>query len=398
MEAHSKFLLALGAILLLGLVTDFVGRRTPLPRVTLMLMFGVLIGKEVFNLIPTLFVDQFELITDMTLVMIGFLLGGKFNIQSLKGKKQQILWISIGAAVITTILVCIGLILIGVPVEIAILLGCISSATAPAATVDVVTELEYKGPFADLLLSVVALDDAWGLIIFSIGLATVTAISGVGDATSALFSVGFDIGGAIILGLLIGLPGVYLTGRIRPGQPMLTEALGLVFVCGGLAIWLGVSFLIASMVMGAMIANFARHHKYPFHAIEGIEWPFLVVFFTVAGASLDLSALKTIGLAGLVYIICRTIGKIVGATLGAYISNATVVTRRWIGIALLPQAGVAIGMALLAASQFPQYHQVLLSVIISTAILFEIIGPIFSRFTLKQVRSHNKQITGKNKS
>ena len=397
MEAHSKFLLGLGAILLLGLATDFLGRRTPLPRVTLMLIFGVLIGKEAFNLLPTLFIDHFELIAEMTLVMIGFLLGGKLNIDTLKRSKQQILWISIGAAVATAVIVCLGLILIGVPAEIAILLGCIATATAPAATVDVVTELGYKGPFADLLLSIVALDDAWGLIIFSFGLATVAAISGVHNATSFMLGVGIEIGGAIIVGLLIGLPGAYLTGRIRSGQPMLTEALGLVFVCGGIAIWLEVSFLIASMVMGATIANLARHHEYPFHAIEGIEWSFLIIFFTVAGASLDLSALKTIGLIGFIYIICRIIGKIVGATLGAYISNASAVTRRWMGIALLPQAGVAIGMALVASSQFPQYQQALLSVIISTTILFEIIGPIFSRFALKQVRSHNKQITNKNK-
>lgn len=390
METNSKFLLALGVILLLGLVTDFIGRRTLLPRVTLMLIFGVIIGKEVFNLIPTLFIEQFELIADMTLVMIGFLLGGKFNFKSLQQSKQQILWISIGAAIVTTAIVIIGLISFGISVEIAILLGCIASATAPAATVDVVTELEYKGPFADLLLSIVALDDAWGLIIFSFGLATVAVISGVYDSTSFMLGVGIEIGGAIILGLLIGLPGAYLTGRIRSGQPMLTEALGLVFVCGGLAIWLEVSFLIASMVMGATISNLARHHEYPFHAIEGIEWPFLIVFFTVAGASLELSALKTIGLVGLVYIICRAIGKIVGAGLGAYISNANDVTRRWMGIALLPQAGVAIGMALVASSKFPQYQQVLLSVIISTTILFEIIGPIFSRFALKQVQNDSK--------
>ena len=283
MDAHSKFLLTLGAILLLGLVTDFLGRHTPLPRVTLMLIFGVIIGKDVFNLIPTLFIDHFELIADMTLVMIGFLLGGKINIDTLKRTKQQILWISISAAVATTVIVCIGLMLIGTPFEIALLLGCIATATAPAATIDVVTELEYEGPFTNLLLSIVALDDAWGLIIFSIGLAVVAAISGVHDATSFILGVGIEIGGAIVLGLLIGLPGVYLTGRIRSEQPMLIEALGLVFVCGGLAIWLGISFLIASMVMGATIANLARHHEYPFHAIEGIEWPFLVIFFTVAG-------------------------------------------------------------------------------------------------------------------
>ncbi|MCK5433151.1 MAG: cation:proton antiporter, partial [Gammaproteobacteria bacterium] len=184
---------------------------------------------------------------------------------------------------------------------------------------------------------------------------------------------------------LIGLPAAYLTGRIKPGQPILTEALGIVFVCGGLALLLDVSFLIASMVMGAVIVNLAKHHEYPFHAIEDIEWPFMIIFFILAGALLDISGLKDIGLIGLIYIICRIIGKIVGASIGSKYSGADPLTRRWMGVALLPQAGVAMGMALVAASQFPDYRQLLLSVVISTTVFFEIIGPVFTRIALRQV-------------
>ena len=115
-----------------------------------------------------------------------------------------------------------------------------------------------------------------------------------------LITVTKEIGGAIILGVLIGLPAAYLTGRIKSGQPMLIEALGIVFVCGGLAIMFDVSFLIASMVMGAVITNLARHHEYPFHAIEGIEWPFMVIFFVLAGASIELGAARDIGFIGIV--------------------------------------------------------------------------------------------------
>jgi Kef-type K+ transport system membrane component KefB len=382
----AQFLLALGGILLLGLVTSTLGRRTFLPRVTLLLIFGVIIGKDLLDIIPSVFSDRFEIIADMALLMVGFLLGGKLTVRSLRKTADQILWISISAAIVTAIIVSLGLIAIGVSNEIAILLGCIASATAPAAVLDVVTESNYKGPFSDLLLSIVALDDAWALMLFGIGLSIVTAINGGGETASPIFLVIKEIGGAVILGTLIGLPAAYLTGRIKPGQPILTEALGIVFVAGGLAMMFNVSFLLASMVMGAVIANFAKHHEYPFHVIEDIEWPFMVIFFVLAGASIELNAIKDIGLIGVVYILCRASGKYFGAMLGGHCSKASKETKRWMGVALLPQAGVAIGMALVASKHFPEYRQILLSVIISSTIFFEIIGPVFSRMAVQRVQ------------
>lgn len=384
MQPIAQFLIALGGILLLGLVTSTIGRRAFLPRVTLLLIFGVIIGENFLDIIPSIFSDRFEIIADMALLMVGFLLGGKLTISSLRKTGDQILWISISAAIVTTMIVSLGLIAIGVSNEIAILLGCIASATAPAAVLDVVTESNYKGPFSDLLLSIVALDDAWALMLFGIGLSIVTAINGHGEAVLPVFSIIKEIGGAVILGILIGLPAAYLTGRVKPGQPILTEALGIVFIAGGLAMMFDVSFLLASMVMGAVIANFAKHHEYPFHVIEDIEWPFMVIFFVLAGASIELNAMKEIGLIGIAYILCRALGKYLGAMLGAHYSKASKETKRWMGVALLPQAGVAIGMALVASKHFPEYRQVLLSVIISSTIFFEIIGPVFSRLAIQR--------------
>ena len=231
----------------------------------------------------------------------------------------------------------------------------------------------------------VALDDAWGLIIFSIGLAMVAALTGIDGHSSPLLMALRDIGGAAILGLLIGQPAAYLTGRIRKRQPLLVEALGLVFVCGGLAVWLDVSFLIASMVMGAVVANLAKHHNYPFHAIEDIEWPFMVIFFVLAGASLEFSTLKDIGLIGSVYVVCRIAGKVLGAGLGAKLGGSGKATWRWTGVALLPQAGAAMGMALIATNLLPEYRQVLLSVVISTTVFFELAGPPLTRLALRRV-------------
>ena len=389
MQASSQFLLTLGSILLLGLVTSEISPRSFLPRVTLLLIFGIIIGKDVLNIIPLTFSDRFEIIADMALLMVGFLLGGKLTIASFNKSARKIFWISISAAIITTITVSLGLILIGIPHSIAIILGCISSATAPAAILDVVLESDYKDPFSELLISIVALDDAWALILFAIGLAFVTSINGL-NTISPLLMVTQEIGGAILLGLIIGLPASYLSGRLKPGQPSLTEALGIVFLCGGLAIWLDVSFLIASMTMGAVITNLAKHHEYPFHEIENIEWPFMVIFFVLAGASLEISTLYDIGLIGLTYILCRSLGKYVGSLLGSTMAKADKQTKKWISIALLPQAGVAIGMALVASKHFPEHRQILLSVIIGSTIFFEIIGPVFTRIALQQTQDNNQ--------
>jgi Kef-type K+ transport system membrane component KefB len=381
-----QFLFTLGAILLLGLLTDAIGRRTFLPRVTLLLLFGILIGNEVLDLIPVFFSSRFELIANMALLMIGFLLGGKLTAENLRREGSQILWISITAAVGTTLVVMSLLLLAGVPAQPAILLACIAAATAPAATVDLVIESGKSGRFGNVLMAIVALDDVWGLMLFSIGIAVVISMDGAGSGASPMLVAMKEIGGAIVLGAGIGFPAAYLTGRIKPGQPMLTEALGIVFVCGGIAIWLEVSFLIAAIVMGAIIANFARHHEYPFHEIEGVEWPLLAVFFILAGASLEFAAMKQIGAIGMIYIAARIVGKYLGAWIGSVASGADKVTRNWIGLAMLPQAGAAIGMALVAANQFPHYRQTLLAVVISSTIFFEIVGPVLTRIALRTTR------------
>ncbi|WP_294346358.1 cation:proton antiporter [Prosthecochloris sp.] len=380
----AEFLLTLGAILLAGLAIDLLGKKTFLPRVTLLLLFGMVIGREMLDVIPDFLTERFELISNMALLMIGFLLGGKLTKDTLKKSGKTIITVSIFAAVMTTFMVTAGLLIAGTAIEIAIIIGCIASTTAPAATADTVLSSGKETPFSRILISIVALDDAWGLILFSTGIAIVSAITTGSSAEMPLFIAAKDIGGALLLGMILGFPASLLTGRIKPGQPMLTEALGLVFLCGGLALHFGVSFLIASMVMGAVIANFASHHEYPFDAIEGIEWPFIVVFFILAGASLEFDSLQYIGLSGSIYIVTRIAGKISGSALGGFLAEAGKNEKKWLGIALLPQAGAAMGMALAAANHFPEYRQTILSIVISTTVFFELIGPLLTRIAVRK--------------
>ncbi len=383
MESTSRFMLTIGGILLLGLATSAIGRRTFLPRVTLLLVFGAIIGSNGLDWIPAEISRRFELVADVALLMVGFLLGEKLAFRSIRQFAAPMLWISVSAALVTAALVSLGLMWAGLPNSIAIVLGCIAAATAPAAVLDVAMESGTDNPFRNLLLAIVAIDDAWALLLFGFGVAIATAAT----ETNAIMMVLREIGGGAALGLLLGLPAAYLTGRLRQGQPILSEALGIVFVCGGLAIWLEVSFLIAAMVMGAVIANLAKHHEYPFHAIENIEWPFMVVFFVLAGATLELAALRDVGLIGGIYILCRAIGKILGARIGAELARVDKKTRNWMGPALLPQAGVAIGMALVASNHLPEHRQTLLSIVIGSTVFFEIIGPVFTRLALKRVQT-----------
>ena len=379
------FLLTLGGVLISGLVISAIGQKTHLPRVTLLLIFGVVIGKGGLDIIPIIFSNQFKIISEMALMMVGFLLGGKLTVNSLKSYLNATIWISIAAAIITALIVTLALIFLGVPFELAVVLGCLASATDPAAILDVTQESNYTKPFKNLLLSIVALDDAWALMLFGMGIALVSSLNSVGAEHSALLMVAQDIGGAILIGLCIGFPAAYLTGRVKPGQPILSEVLGAVFICGGLALWLGVSFLIACMVLGVVVGNIAKDHERPLHAIEGIEWPFMVIFFVLAGANLELRMLSSMGLICAVYIIFRIVGKMLGARIGGHLSKTDRQTKRWMGVALLPQAGVAIGMALVASNFIPEYRQTLLSVAVLSTILFEIIGPIFTRLALERV-------------
>ena len=384
MEIIPKILIMLGLLFLLGLVTDLIGGRTPLPRVTLLLLAGFAIGPSGLDVLPGFQQDWFPVITNIALSMVGFLLGHHLTFASLKLRGTMVLGISLGAVVATAVSVFVGLIFVGVQPELALVLAGIAPATAPTATLDVIREVRAKGEFSKILENVVAIDDAWGLLLFSLLLTVAHILYGPETGWEMLILGSWEIDGALILGLLIGIPMAYVTGRIQPGEPTQAEALGFILLCGGLAIWWHVSFIFAGMVLGTTVANFARHHRRPFIAIEGIEWPFMILFFILAGASFEIDSLQSIGIIGAAYILFRLLGRVIGAWGGGLIGGANTFIRHWMGLALWPQAGVAIGMALLASQHFPELKDNILSVVIGSTIIFELIGPIMARKALVQ--------------
>ncbi len=374
-------LISLGFLLLLGLATDALGHHTPLPRVTLLVLFGVIVGPSCLDLLPEGSRSWYPLIADVALLMIGFLLGEKLSWASLRETGKEVFWISALVIVGTAAVMFLGLLAIGVRTELALLLAALAPATDPAAVTNVVYEMKSSGRFTDVLLEIVAVDDAWGLIMFSLLLAVAEASTGAGGAT-VLQHGAWELGGALLVGVGLGIPAALLTGRIRPGEPMQTEALGVVFLAGGLALWMGVSHLLTAMTVGATVANLARHHKRPFHAIEHIQWPFMVLFFILAGASFQVGRVADIGWIGLAYLVLRVAGRSAGAWAGGTIGQADPQIRHWMGLAILPQAGVALGMALVATDSFPELRDVILPVVIGSTVLFELAGPFFTRLAL----------------
>ena len=375
-------ILAVGLLFLAGLALDAVGHLVHVPRVTLLILLGVLVGPPGVNWLPIDIDSAHEVLAPMALTMVAFLMGGSLDRGTLAARGRAILVLSLALVAGTALVVGLGLWALGTPLAAALLLAGIATATAPAATLDVIRESGAEtSPFGKLLIGIVAIDDAWGLLAFSLLLTLAAMVVGDGD-TAALAHAGYEIGGAVVLGLVLGLPAAALTGRVKPGEPTLIEALGLVLVVAGLALWLEVSFLIAGMTTGALVTNLARHHDRPFHEIERIEWPFLLLFFVMAGASLDVSALLAAGGAGVAYMTLRVLGRLVGGALGGPLTGMRPARGARTAAALLPQAGVAVGMALVAAERFPQAGELVLAVTIAATVIFEVIGPPLTQWAL----------------
>ena len=382
---HAQTLITLGALLLGGLAVETIGRRLPVPRVTLLLIFGYLIGPDVAGFLDASEAKRwFEPMTTIALVMVGFLIGEKFHPERMRAWGRTALIVSLVQAVATAAVTTLGLMLLGIEPAVALLLGGVACATAPAATFDVVREESADGPLTDTLMGVVAFDDAWALLIFSLAAAAVAVMTGMGEGNGFLFHALREVGGALLLGGVLGLLAGLLTQRIRPGEPTLLEALGIVLLTAGLATLWNLSFILAAITLGAVMTNVARHHERAFHEIEHIEWPFLLLFFVLAGASLHLDVLLGVGVLGFAYVVLRVIGKIGGGVLGVALAGGSPTLRRWLGPALLPQAGIALGLALIIEQRFPEIDGYLLTMVIAATVIFEIFGPPCTRLALRR--------------
>ncbi len=382
-------LLSAGLILLLGFIGARLLKYARLPSVTAFLLVGILIGPHVLNLVTVGIFAASDFFSNLVLGVIAFSLGENFRLEEIKKGMKQVMWISLTAALVTWLLVSVAiisyLIIIGHPIYPAIVLGAAASATAPAATVLVIREYRASGFFTEMLLKVVAIDDAWCLMLAALAIAFANAMRAEVFQMTIVFAGIGEIFGALIIGASFGYLFSFLRRFVKTSEEFLVYIFGLILLNVGFSIAIHVSILLSSMMMGIVVINLARENYKFFEVIRTVDAPLYLIFFILAGAHLDFTILYKMGIVGVLYIIFRVIGKVYGARLGARISKAPKSIENWIGLSLTPQAGVALGIGLVAKSTFPDFGNYIFTVIAATTVIFELVGPLLTKISLIKV-------------
>jgi len=365
-------ILSFAIILLSGVLAAKLLHKVKFPAVTAYLLLGILLGPEALNLISGKIIDISGLISNIVLSIIAFGLGQNFSRENFRRIGKSVLWISILEASSAWIAVTLAFfLLLKKPLYLSLLFGAIASATAPAATVMVIREFKAKGTFTSTLLGIVAIDDAWCLIIFAISLVVAKSLATASRENLFLLKMFLypiiNIGVAFLLGASLAWIISFFFRYIKTRENLLIYTLGFIFLNASIAMHLHLSILLTNMFMGMFLANINK---------ESFRF-FYLCFFILSGANLELTLLGKIGVMGSTYFLFRLIGKLTGASLGAYISKAAVAVRKYIGFGLVPQAGVALGVALIAKVEFPSFGG-----IIFTTVTYEVIGPFCTKFAL----------------
>lgn len=384
MELNILFYLAL--ILFSGLIFGRIVKLIKLPNVTGYLIAGLLIGPYCFKLVPLSLVTGLELISEIALAFIAFSVGAEFKLSYLKKVGMMPIIIAVFEALTATVLVTLVLILFGFKIEIALLLGAIASATAPAATIMVIRQYKAKGPVTETLLSVVALDDAVALIAFGFAVAMVNTLQHPGEISVAMSIVKpfLEIIGSIGLGFILGILFTIPLRFFKKDSNRIIITTGFIFLGSALATMLGLSSLLLCMCMSAMLINVSESGEAIIKLTDNVTPPIFLLFFVISGMELDINILPKIGIIGILYVLVRIIGKAAGAYIGAFIMKAPDTVKKYLGYTLIPQAGVAIGLSLIASRMLPEFGSTIRAVVLCATLIYELIGPAVTKVSLEK--------------
>jgi len=382
-------ILSFSIILLIGLLAAKLLRLVKFPAVTAYLLLGILIGPAVLNLISPRVLKVSGLISNVVLSIIAFGLGENFSKENFSKIGKSVMYISVLEAAAAWICVTFAFfLLLKYPFHHCLVFGSIASATAPAATVMVIKEYKAKGILTNTLLGVVAIDDAWCLIIFAISLAVAKGLAGSSLDNFFLVKVFLrallEIGAAFSLGTLTALIFSCFSRYIRTDDDLLIYTLGFILLTASIAMRFHLSVLLANMFLGIVLVNINKVSFKFFNVLRTVDSPLYLCFFVLAGANLEIGLLGKLGLIGITYLIFRMVGKMIGASLGGYLSKAASSVRKYLSFGLVPQAGVALGVALIAKMEFPEVGSLIFTTIVATTIVYEIIGPFCTKFALSR--------------
>ena len=376
----------LAIALFLALLSSKIMKKLHLPNVTGYLIIGLIAGPYCLKILSIEVIEQFLIIPEIALGFIAFSIGSEFKLSYLTRVGKSPVIIAIAEAFGAVLIVDFVLIITGHDVAFSLVLGAIAAATAPAATLMVIRQYKAEGPVTNTLLPVVAIDDALALMLYGISVAIAKAITSHGTVplVSSLLAPIVEIVGSLIFGAILGLILKFLVEMYTGRGNRLTASIAMVFLCIGVSDLLGFSALLACMAMSAVFVNISSISITIYEQVDRMTAPIFMLFFFISGAELDMSILPSVGVIGAIYVVFRVVGKVGGAALGAKISHSKPVVQKYLGFTLLPQAGVAIGLATMAMTVVPDYGKEIRTVILSGTVIYELIGPVAAKLTLKK--------------
>ena len=379
-------LLCLAAAMALGLLLTRLAKKVNLPNVTAYLIAGLIVGPYCLNLFSESMLAGISELTSIALGFIAFSIGGEFKWESLKRVGVKALIITIFQALAALAAVDVVLILCGFDLPLSLTLGAIATATAPAATLMVVRQYRAQGTMTNTLLSVVAMDDAIGLAAFAISLAMAQSLTSGAAPTvqNMLISPLLEIGLSLVVGAALGTVLSFLLRFFRSRANRLSLMIAAVFAGVALSDCWGLSALLTCMAIGAAMVNLRADSGALIENTDRWTPPLFMLFFIISGAELDLQVLTNVGLLGVLYLVARSLGKYFGSALGACVVKSEPKIRKYLGLTLLPQAGVAIGMAQVVIAKLPEYGEVIRAVVLCATLVYELVGPVITRIALSR--------------
>ncbi len=406
LDSNMHFLLSLSVSLFAGLMLSRLAKKLSLPAVTAYLVAGILVGPYVLGsldisglgFVDTKDVDSYSVLCDVALGFIAFSIGNEFRLSQLKKTGRQATVVGITQAVFTTVVV--DAVLIGLhflmpdklPLPTAIVMGAVASATAPAATLMVVRQYKAKGPLTDILLPIVAIDDAVGLVLFAVSFGVAKAlIAGSIDVLSVVIEPLLEVVLSLLLGFLMGLFFTYFERFFHSKSKRLSMSVTFVLVTVALSmlkleiggVHVAFSSLLVCMMLGTVFCNTCDFSEELMDRVDRWTAPLFILFFVLSGAELELSVFtdSIIVLIGAVYIISRCIGKYLGAFMSAKAVKCDDHIVKYLGITLFPQAGVALGMAIKAES-LGEVGTIVANLTLFSVLVYELVGPFLTKQAL----------------
>lgn len=373
-------------ILLSGILFGRLAKFVRLPNVTGYLIAGLILGPSFLNLIPASMVNGFSVISDAALGFIAFSIGSEFNLAYFKKVGAAPVLIAICESLGAVILVTGALIACGFDTRLSILLGAIAAATAPAQTIMVINQYRAKGSLTSMLMSVVAIDDAVALIGFGFA-ATIVKMMNSQEDVNILLSIVNPILEIVISFLIGGMLSIFMKIIFRwfkKPSNVLCITTGFILLTYWLAELLHGSPLLACMALGGVLVNIHSNIEKTVKVNESFTPPIFMIFFVISGAGFKISALAGIGIIGLVYVIVRVAGKIGGAWLGGKLTKQEDKICKYLGPTLMPQAGVALGLIVVAGNIVPDYAEQIRVVILCSTFIYSIIGPVAAKIALQK--------------